>query len=533
MTVQSAPISRPDSARWQSGSMLANLLVASVFLLIFYLQLWHHDLWRDEINAFAITWDSPNLPSLFHHIHYEGHPWLWYVILWILSRFTHSIVAMKVLQGCIGTAIILLLSFRSPFRTWEKALILCGYFISFEYTVISRMYGVLLLLLLLYLWQRTNRPANPVAAAILLGLMASTDSTGILLSAALLLEYACAAHAQRRSSPLFSLRSAVSALAVYVAITLVALWSAKPKPDVSVRTTGRVFAFAGQASHLFEAFIRYTVFAFLSVKSPRSDHFWNPELHRGSAIYTLPALLILGMLYLTFRRYRSLLLLMAVSLIGSMLFGHLIYMGYARHYGVNFLAFLAGIWMLRAWHPSLPLPWPAYVLLAISALSGVWAGISVWRRPFTNSRIAADWVRDQHLDQMPLVGVQDTSAVEIAEYLHRPIYMIECSCVDTYLLFSARRDNYTAADAPGRILAAERFYHDVPLLFVAEDPLLPAEQEKLEQEGLRVQPLKSFEGAEEGRENFFFYQLSPQSSPSTLKGYIPPSVDTQGAFNVE
>src|ERR1700761_4401042 len=172
---------RPQRPRQESPSATRDFLLALPFLALLYIQLAHHVLWRDELNGLAITWASPTIPSLFWHIHHEGHPWLWYVILWVPSRFTQSVLVLKVVQGIVSTAIILFVALRSPFRAGEKALVLAGYFFVFEYTVLARMYGVMLLLLVLYLWRRTMRPGKPIGSAVLLGLMASTDSLGIIL----------------------------------------------------------------------------------------------------------------------------------------------------------------------------------------------------------------------------------------------------------------------------------------------------------------------------------------------------------------
>ncbi len=190
------------------------------------------------------------------------------------------------------------------------------------------------------------------------------------------------------------------------------------------------------------------------------------------------------------------------------MFRHLIYPGYERHFGIVFLAFLAAVWIVRAGNPSALLPIPVYILLAISALSGVWATIGSWKRPFSYDKTAAEWIVANHLENMPLVGEEDTSVVDVAEYLHRPIYQIECSCVDTYILFSSRRDNFTKADAPRRILEASHFYHDTPLLYVRAFPLKQDEADALKQEGFQVQPLASFAEAEELAENFYFFRLT-------------------------
>ena len=82
---------------------MRDLLLAFPFLILLYVQLAHHVMWRDELNGLAIAWASPTIPSLFWHIHHEGHPWLWYVILWIPSRFTQSVLVLKIVQGIVST----------------------------------------------------------------------------------------------------------------------------------------------------------------------------------------------------------------------------------------------------------------------------------------------------------------------------------------------------------------------------------------------------------------------------------------------
>jgi hypothetical protein len=301
-------------------------------------------------------------------------------------------------------------------------------------------------------------------------------------------------------------------VAVYGVITLVAVWSARPAPDISWRTTGRPFKDAKSMSHLYDAFLHYTILPFLPVKSPRSHFFWDPDLHATGHVYlfayTTAMLIFLGMLYLSFRKQRGLLLPIGFTILAGTAFRHLIYPGYERHFGIVFLAFLAAVWIVRAESPSSLLPIPVYVLLAISALSSVWAVIGSCKHSFSYDKAAGEWIVANHLENMPLVGEEDTSVVGVAEYLNRPIYQIECSCEDTYMLFSSRRDNFTKADAPQRLLQASHFYHDVPLLFVRAYPMKQDEEEGLKAEGFQIEPLASFKEAEEIAENFYLYKLT-------------------------
>lgn len=502
---------RPVRPREQVAGRTRDLLLALPFLILLYVQLAHHVMWRDELNALAITWASPTISSLFWHVHHEGHPWLWYMILWIPSRFTQSVLVLKVVQGIFSTAIILFVALRSPFRRWEKALLLGSYFFVFEYTVPSRMYGVMLLAFVMYLYWRTRHPDSPIVSALLLGVMASVDTIGIILSLALIIEYACAIY--RGGRLYFSRRTAAIALGIYAAFTAFAVWSAKPAKDISWRTTGRPFKDAHDISHLYGAFLRYTVLPFRPVKNPHSHFFWNPDVHGALLQFTFPMLVILALLYWAFRGRWNLLLMLAATLVAGTLLGHLIYSGSERHFGVVFLAFVAAAWIVRSEQSTNLLPWPVYLLLGISVASSVWALIGSWERPFSYDRAAAEWILQNHLEDMPLVGNVDTSAVDVPQYLHRPVYMIECSCVDTYLLYSTRRDNYKESWQAQRVREAANYYHGQPILFMMVSRMKPEERQALETEGFKIEPLAEFSEAEEVWENFYFYRLTLVDAP--------------------
>ena len=64
----------------------------------------HHEMWRDEIQAWLIARDSGSIFELFAHLKYEGHPGLWHLFLMPLTRITHSPVIMQVfhLPDCGG-----------------------------------------------------------------------------------------------------------------------------------------------------------------------------------------------------------------------------------------------------------------------------------------------------------------------------------------------------------------------------------------------------------------------------------------------
>jgi hypothetical protein len=137
-----------------------DLLLVFPFILFFFVQLAHHQMWRDETNAWALAAESRTLGDLTYFARNEAHPFLWYVLLWIVSRATASLIALKFVAAVVGTSNYLVLGLFSPFSRLEKLLLYCSYYIPFEYEVLARMYGVMLLLVLLYLRSRTSRPLN-------------------------------------------------------------------------------------------------------------------------------------------------------------------------------------------------------------------------------------------------------------------------------------------------------------------------------------------------------------------------------------
>ena len=117
---------------------------------------------RDEIHSWGLVHASPSLSVLFDNLHFTGHPGLWYLILWIASFFTDSPYALQVVHGMIAVALIATIALASPFARLERLLLLSSYFVVFEYTVVSRAYGLGFLIALVYADMRARRPTASI-----------------------------------------------------------------------------------------------------------------------------------------------------------------------------------------------------------------------------------------------------------------------------------------------------------------------------------------------------------------------------------
>ena len=486
----------------------ANLALTLPFVILFFVQLIHHQMWRDELNAFGIAVASPSLGRLFHYIHYEGHPWLWYVLLWLVSRLTVLPAGMRILQAFIGLGILLLLGVVSPFSRWQKVLLFLSYFVVFEYTVISRMYGLMLLLALLYLWRRSSKPAGVYGNALLLGLLASTDVIGLILSVALAAEFAFSPEGRELLSKEHgaSQRKKVAlAAGLYAALLILSAASLFPARDISTRTTGRIFSEATSRYRMAESVVDFTVMPYFPIVIGKKGVFWGAvsESHWRVFLALVPAVLLLY--WIALRRHRHLLVLQGSTLLMGAVFSDLFYRGGTRHFGITFVAFVACLWLLRSRGERVP--WAAHPLLGLTVIGGVIASVGSWHRPFSNAEATANWLTSQHLDALPLLGSPDTSVVGVAEVLHRPIYMLDCRCTDTFVLFSTRRDQFSAKEIPQRISEARASVPGKDFIYLTSAAFTAQQQTQIAGYGFSISPLAQFTGAEAGHEDFYVYRL--------------------------
>ena len=479
------------------------------FLCLFLVQLGHHQKWRDELNAWGIAAASPNLATLFHYVQYEGHPWVWYGVLWPVTKITPFPLGMRVLQGVIGSAIYLMIGLASPFRWREKVLLFLSYFVCFEYTVIARMYGLVLLLVLAYLWLITRRSQQRLLSYAILGLIANADLTGIVVSSALLLERAvrerwwtCLRQPRNAEIPAESIFRGLALYGALLLFSIVSLWPAK---DISTRTTGSPFRNRNSIELLRDATLNGIVMPYFPVATAIPYKYWNPEPKHHKHKFPFAVPLVLFAYWATLRKRLNLWVLVGWTTLLTILISDLIYTGSMRHFGMVFISFLACLWLLKAGGKAIS-PY-ACGLLGLVALGGIVAQIDAWRWPFSNAQATALWIQQSDLAQLPLTGSPDSTVIGPAEVLHRPIYLLECQCVRTFLLFSKERDFFSDREIPQRLAAARLALKSPEVLFLGVHTFTPEEEKELRAEHVATDLVARFQGSEQWGEDFFVYKV--------------------------
>ncbi len=132
-----------------------------------------HENWGDECQAWVIVRDN-DLAGIFNALKYEGHPPLWYMILFPFVKLGFPLITLSLISWTISVITAYLIMTRSPFNTGIKAVIIfsCGFL--FYNSVVSRIYCVIVLLLCLLAMIYKDRKKHPVIFGLLVGLLAQT-----------------------------------------------------------------------------------------------------------------------------------------------------------------------------------------------------------------------------------------------------------------------------------------------------------------------------------------------------------------------
>jgi hypothetical protein len=173
---EAMPRSRDTSPTWFCWSILLGWSVIVAFIAM------RHEFWRDEVRALSLAMDAHSLSDLPALLKDEGHPMLWYVLLWAGFRMTSSKLVLPVLSLLIGGAAVAIFVFHAPFPRWLKALFVFGGLPLYEYSVMARNYGISMLLLFVFAWLYRSRRKHPLLLGTVVALLCNTNIHSLLLA---------------------------------------------------------------------------------------------------------------------------------------------------------------------------------------------------------------------------------------------------------------------------------------------------------------------------------------------------------------
>lgn len=434
---------------WGTEAQFA-VALACAFFCATALGIMHHEMWRDEWQAWLIARESGSLQQLVANLSDEGHPIGWYLVLFLLSRFTRDPAAMQVVHLLVATASVFLLGRFAPISRPHRALLAFSYFLAFEYAIIARAYALGVLALFAFCSVYPLRRRYPLVPFLPLILLATTSIYGFLVSVAasgmLLLEALIEPGRDGAVRGRPAMQAGMVTWLIGMALTVALL-----RPEV-----GFLEYAAGRGQGLSAVSMARTVGsiarAYLPLPDPAATAIWNTHIlsdaSKGLALRVLLAAGLVGGAVLMFLRKPYVLLLYLGGTASMLLFRHLVFVGRIRHDGYLFILFVACLWLAgvhgREWRlPSRLGRWAgpdtrlaSAFLLAVLLVQSVSAAIfyvADLRKPFTAAPQVVEYIRQHGLEDTPIAANADAREIPIGGHLDRPILHVAMDTAVTFI----------------------------------------------------------------------------------------------------
>lgn len=419
-----------------------------------------------------------DLAAVFREMGYEGTPALWHILLRPLALLGLPILAMSLLSLLIALSSVLLVLRYAPFSTFEKVLLVFGYFLFYEYSILARNYCLTVFFTLLAAALYGRRFTRPVLYALPLVFLANSSLYGFIISFILFLfywlEFFLVEKRPARALPWSFLLLASAGLAVVA-------WQVWPPSDLAPPNVhlGQSPSLLRQVFSLkaLDTVPNSLISAFLPVPQPQV-HFWNTKIAfqmpydklrvaymgtldltaaispiaRAVLTMTLPIMSLLP-----FLAKRFLLSLYAALTFGLLSFFMLVYQAGIRHQGFIFIAFVFCIWIGRHYgtsfrekaSPALEILGPALrrgvvpLLFFFPFVASGFAFHYGMKYDFSTGKRAGEYLAQHGLvDAHTLVAAYPGNcACSVLPYMppsHKKFYFLECREMRSFMRWDQR-----------------------------------------------------------------------------------------------
>jgi hypothetical protein len=435
-------------------SRLGPWLLFGAYLIVLAFGLIHHELWRDEHQAWLLARDSGSLFDLIQNMKYDGHPVLWHSLLLVCAKFTQSPYTMQWVHFLLAAGFSFLLIKKSGLPLWLCGLILFSYFFIYEYGTISRNYAIGVFLTFVFCSLFPKRHENYLWLGLVLFFLANTSVFGLilafLLGALLMFDFFYEKKEGEKKNQIKFIGSLLLALAGGI----ISLYIIYPKEGNSfpVGTLDGGF----DINRLYFVMGTFVKAMFALPALTRTDY-WNTSMFIGDAtvMNPLPPLILFFILAGIFLKRRPVFLLytLGVFLITGFLYYTLL--THARYYGHFAVLLVACLWLERNYDPKAPAnkildKWAAlsgsirtFVLATIFSV-GVMGGLgALWKDyklPFSGSEEAAEFIKSRQLDTLQMVGATDFVVSCLPSLLETgPVYYPEREGWGSFVIWDSLR----------------------------------------------------------------------------------------------
>ncbi len=410
-------------------------LLTALFFIVSFVGIINHEIWLDEAHHWLLARESSSLNELLYNTRYEGHPILWNILLFIITRFTHDVFWMQCFHVIISTATIFVFLKKAPFNIAFKILFIFGYFMLFEYTLLSRNYMLGVLFLFLALSYYKERKSKFFMLCLLLVIASNTHLIFFVISSGIMLLITIE---HFKAGKLFNKKNLLGYSLFFIGIIVLTIQIIPPKDSSFFNEINNLSVF----KRSLKGFISLWN-GLICVPDFRTIHFWNTNIfvNLSKPLTAIFALLIYLLPILLFHKKKNILFFVFITLIGMQAFFFVTQRGNARSEGVVFLIFIIGLW-IEQYYSSNPLKITnriketevlkkiiVYSILSIHFFSGTIAYAIDYKYPFTPAKRIANYINNHHPDKIIITDFWDAPT---SSYKGHTIYSL---CQQDYKSF--------------------------------------------------------------------------------------------------
>jgi hypothetical protein len=177
-----SPAGHYGPRRYFTARDIAHALLLLVWLAVVVATLTRHEFWRDEVRALSLARSADSPLDLLRVLGHDGHPLLWYALLYLGNAITSSPWVLPVTSVLVACAAVVIFLLRAPFPLWFKALFIFNALPLYLYSVMARNYGISMLLLFCFAALYPVQRQHPLLIGVTLALLANTNAHSILFA---------------------------------------------------------------------------------------------------------------------------------------------------------------------------------------------------------------------------------------------------------------------------------------------------------------------------------------------------------------
>lgn len=399
-----------------------------IFLLISFSIHFFHEPWRDEIQALLIVQHSQSLTELIQNIRYEGHPILWFIILYILKSVHLGIWGMKIIHWLFISGAVYILLFKSRLKLIWKLLLPFGYYFLFEYNAICRNYSIGILLLFLTIQAIEQKKWYLVTLYISLCFQCNVYM--LLLSSSLWF-FVFTQHIKSQTKTILLNSTIILSVFSFTIFYII------PPTD-----TGFAVEYNFQWKQIIEVICAYC--RALVILPKLRIGFWNTNC-LGVLETKIVGSLLLLFLSIYFFQFKKVFIffLMSLLMIGGFL--GIKYMGYIRHQGHLYLSLITSIWLISIYYPEKKFRFQIIFETIISCIfilqiySSLLAYYYDYYHPFSNGDNVSNYLKETKRANYRLIAINDFSASTISGILQKNIYYLNARKEGGFVIWNNKR----------------------------------------------------------------------------------------------